>query len=778
LWQVPIFFLGLAALVGVCLARPTWREGDLRQLERDLNRVHDLLEQHRSDTGQLAASAERLIEQVSRHPERAAEIHFQVGAAYVRIAERDPAASILDAWNKARYHLEEAQTLGVPESEILRLTYLHAKTLFHTKGDPQDIIEELERSIEGGADQPAEGYAMLTQAYLQLPTRDVEAALRANEKELAVPYVGDDLLAPARLLRGEILLELKRTDEARKVLAHIGVQAPPIVLARARWLRAFSFQQEEHWDEASILWKEALEDRAAPPRDPANVLYNLGLCYRRLDKLEEAAQAWTECMQRGDAGEAGAAAAIHLAELRLSQQETNGLLEALENAVREIKSPADWHNPLVELNKARDVFDAACDWYRKQGRFEEALRLAHLYEPLATPGAAQMQVGRVAYAWAEQTRATAEGQKAKLEEAAGRFRQAGEAFAKAAELSTVPADQAGKLWSAIQSYAQASEPAKTITAVERLFALPREGTSSLDGAILGKAWYLRAEAHRALGDETLAQYSFGECIQFRSEYAYRARLHLALAEAGKNKLDEARSMLEQNLRLLREEEKPDQEALERTLFALARLLYESHDYAAAETYYKQALDKFHNNPDMPKALHQLADCYRVLAEEEARAVAQDTQALPAAKTHHEQQFLEYMKQAAQRYQELADEMTKRSQKQSLTAEEEALCWQAHINAALCRYQLGHYAEAKGLYEQLASRYQDRTRELYALRGIARCYWSMGGAENTALAAQTLEKIRVLLARLSDADLNIGPDSWTRQTWQQWLDQVSKAKARQ
>jgi hypothetical protein len=55
---------------------------------------------------------------------------------------------------------------------------------------------------------------------------------------------------------------------------------------------------------------------------------------------------------------------------------------------------------------------------------------------------------------------------------------------------------------------------------------------------------------------------------------------------------------------------------------------------------------------------------------------------------------------------------------------------------------------------------------------------MGGAENTALAAQTLEKIRVLLARLSDADLNIGPESWTRQTWQQWLDQVSKAKSRQ
>src|SRR5262249_40042167 len=183
------------------------------------------------------------------------------------------AAVMFDAWNSARAHLEEAQVLGIAETDATRLTYLLAKAWVHTNGEWTQIIDALERSIEAGADEPAEGYALLADAYLRLPERNVEAALKANEKELAVHYIGEELLAPARLLRGELLLELRRTEEARKVLANIGIQAPPGVLAKARYLRAISFQQEEHWNEAEALWKETLEDHAVPPRDPAMLLF-------------------------------------------------------------------------------------------------------------------------------------------------------------------------------------------------------------------------------------------------------------------------------------------------------------------------------------------------------------------------------------------------------------------------------------------------------------------------------------------------------------------------
>src|SRR5437660_10270354 len=135
LWQVPLFFLGLAALVGVCVARPTWREGDARKLERDLAHARQVLEQRRSASGDLIPLADRLQDQASRHPERGGEIYFLAGSLYVSIAEHDPAATILDAWKKARSYLEEAQTLGVAEADILRLTYRLAKAWYHTGGD-------------------------------------------------------------------------------------------------------------------------------------------------------------------------------------------------------------------------------------------------------------------------------------------------------------------------------------------------------------------------------------------------------------------------------------------------------------------------------------------------------------------------------------------------------------------------------------------------------------------------------------------------------------------
>src|SRR5439155_17897921 len=127
-----------------------------------------------------------------------------------------------------------------------------------------------------------------------------------------------------------------------------------------------------------------------------------------------------------------------------------------------------------------------------------------------------------------------------------------------------------------------------------------------------------------------------ECINYRSPFAYRARFEQAKAEAEKNKIDEARSILEQNLHLLHEEDNPDREAQEKTLYELARLLYNSHDYSGAATYYKQALDKYRDNPDVLQALHQLADCYVRLAEAEAKTGAQE-RISPVAQAHHQKE---------------------------------------------------------------------------------------------------------------------------------------------
>jgi TolA-binding protein len=759
-WQLPIFFVGLLAFVTVCVARPTWREGNVRQLERDLARIRQLLEQRRTDANGLMPVVERLVEQTERHPERAAEIHFLAGAALVRLADRDPAAATMfNAWNRAREHLEEAQILGVAEADVPRLTYLLAKAWAHTNGDVAQIIDALEHSIETGADEPAEGYALLADAYLRLPERNVEAALQANEKELAVHYVGEELLAPARLLRGELLLELKRTVEARKVLANIGNQAPPGVLARARYLRALSSQQEEDWAAAADLWKDALEDRAAPPRDPAMFLFNLGVCCQHLKQFDEAARIWGECMKRGDAGEAGPAAAIELAELRLGEQAPGAALEAFEAAVRDLKEPGDWHNSLVDLNRAREVFEHGCESFRKEGRFEDAIKLARLYLAIATQGAAEAHLGRAAF---ELAKSLGGGQ-----EALDFYHQAAEAFTKAAELTSLQADQHERLRLAMKCYTEAHEPAKTIALAERLLEFP------LEPMCRGKAWYLKAEAHRALGQETSALHAYQECIQYPTDLAFRARFHLAMAEASKKNIDEARSMLDQNVRMLRFETKPDPEALERTLYALAHLLFDVKDYRTAATTFEEAITKFPESPASIRARYDLAECYREMAAEEVKITRSNEHKSAEAIKHHTELSYRYLMLAAEKYQELADVLGKRGPDKPFSKEEEWLYWRAQYDAGGSRRALGQCEEAKTIFEQLSKRYEGRAEQMYALSGIASCYWSMTGQDKAALAAETVESMRALLAKLSDAELDVGPESFDRKTWEGWLQQVTK-----
>jgi hypothetical protein len=766
LWQVPVFLAGLVALAGVCIARPTWQEGDLRQMLRDMDKARQVLEHRRAVPGELSLLVERLGEQTSRHPEKAGEIHFLVGSLFVYMAERDPAAAALEAWNKALSHLEDAQTLGVAEADFMRLTFLLAKTWYHTNGNMQDVAEFLERSIEGGADEPAEGYAMLADAYLRLPTRDVEAALRANAMELAVPYVREELLAPARLLRGELLLELKRTDEGRKVLANLGSQAPAAARAKARFLCALSFQDEENWSEAERIWKAALEDQTAPPREPARMLYYLGVCYRKQQQSADAARAFAECAERGDSGDIGIAAALQLAELQLADTDPAPAIETLERVLRDIKGPGDWHNPMVDLQQLREVLENGCEKLRKEGRFEQAMRLAALYEPLAAEGKGQVQLGRAAFESGQRIL------KAQPEEAQRRFRLAGEALEKASANATVAAERVDHMWQAVEAYAAALDHARSIASIEFLFKLARELGVVLDPQKEGKAWFLRAEAHHALGQETLAMYCYGECINFRSRYAYRARYHQAMARAEEKKIDEARSILEQNLRLLHEEDEPDRDAQEKTLYALAELLYESRDYAAAETHYKQALDKFGNNAAALPALYHLADCYRQLALDELKASTDNVRSLPATKEHHRQEMKRYWGLAVARYQELADVLDKHASAKALDKEAEGLRWRVQMLIAECYYNGEQVPKALAVYQQLEPQYQGKPEQLYVFRGMANCYWATDAAGNKPLALQTVEKIRSLLGKLSDSQLDIGPGSWDRRAWEGWLAKVT------
>src|SRR5262249_10274863 len=157
---------------------------------------------------------------------------------------------------------------------------------------------------------------------------------------------------------------------------------------------------DESWAKAAELWSAILTDTQAPPQEPASVLYNLGVCYRNMNQLVDAAHAWEQCADKGVLGDEGQAASLGLAESRLADNNAPAALDAFARAVRDINGPADWHNSFVNLTSARQVFERGGAAYRDSGDYDSAIQLARLYEKLSPPGTAHEQRAQAAETWA------------------------------------------------------------------------------------------------------------------------------------------------------------------------------------------------------------------------------------------------------------------------------------------------------------------------------------------------------------------------------------------
>src|SRR5205823_4318100 len=155
LWQAPAFLLGAAVLAAVPLTRSHWHKNDEAGLARQLAQARQALAQMPPDTAQALQRAFKVLESADRYPQLAAEAHFLVGSA--RLRQIDPAAPDAAALAQVRDHLEQAEKLGVPESDRPKLTYRLGKTGFWLGANPAQAASNLAQSVKS-ADDPAEGY--------------------------------------------------------------------------------------------------------------------------------------------------------------------------------------------------------------------------------------------------------------------------------------------------------------------------------------------------------------------------------------------------------------------------------------------------------------------------------------------------------------------------------------------------------------------------------------------------------------------------------------------
>jgi tetratricopeptide (TPR) repeat protein len=580
--------------------------------------------------------------------------------------------------------------------------------------------------------------------------------------------VGEQLTA-ARVLGGEQYLKLQRPDEARKVLERVAPPASPALVFKARFLRAQSYQEEEHWEEAAALWQTLLEDRREAAEKQPLILYYLGVCFRESDQPAEAGKVWEQCLATAADREEGRASALSLGELTLRANDIDKALELFARAVANTPGPDAWANRLVDRAKAVESLERAAALLREAGRFEAALKLAACYERVAGAGRANVLRGQVWSEWAvagEQQRRQTDPEAPTPEAIRARHGQAGAAYALAAEQATDATTRAAYLWLSTQRYVAAEERTKAAASFAGLQAADSKSPQ------LGEGWYLLGEAHRRAKDVPAAEAAYRESIKYPTNFAYRARYQLAIFAWERGDVDDAEAALEQNLKLLRFDR--DDEALEKSLFAIGNLFYYRHNYAMAVRQLEDALERFPENPEALRARFNLADSYRQMADQKNFNVMLKTYKNQQTVEHFAKENTRMLKRAAEEFEKLMPMLDKPEAAAQL-AQEDLL--DVPFRAADCRLFAGQYAEALQLFDKIADGYAKRQRRseevcdyLKALEGTIRCHALLIGPKNNHLT-KARQRIAEMELVLRDVDEPV------REKWQDWIKDVEKELAK-
>jgi tetratricopeptide (TPR) repeat protein len=747
---VPVFVLGVLAVLAVWVARPLWHSAASGNLKRDYLAVRAALDDPQWDGQGALALAQDLLERIDQCPERQGEIHFLLGSVYVRLAGQAAPEQAADLWRQAVAHLEQSASLNFLPTDGDHLLYRLGQAWYATGADPYRVATALSRSVENGADDRAEGYGLLSQAYMRLPVPDVAAALEANQKQLALATGDDDQLAPIRLFRADLLLRRHQGDEARQVLRRIGPGAPGDVSARARLLLAQSCQQDKLWAEAAPLWEQMLRAPGTPPSESFRFWYYLGVCYRHLKRPGDAIAAWEKASSAG--GEIQQAAAFGLAEVHLSGANPASALRWYEGALHGITSLANYHNSLVDLEEARQLLEQGCRFYSRSGDHERAHHLAVLSGTIGLPGPSQELLAETADAWAEDCRRNNLPAEVDLH-----FQRAGAAYEALAATPQGRPEPAKWLWRSADRYRQGHSLDQASALLRRFLALETAPER------LGEGWFVLAEVTRELGQESPARDAYRKCIEYPGRFAYGARFRLAQADVEHQRWDDAQETLEQNLKLMRSS--PDDEFYQQSLFALADLLVRRGSYRLATIRLQEALERYPGHARGLPARLQLADCYRRLAAQEDQSLSKGHYLTEDAQLHFREQRRLWLQMAVVHYRKLLDDLMAPPKVSHLTADEEAMRRQAELAIADCHFELCHYGEALIYYEQAVPRHSPVER-LAILKQITRCCWLQ---RERAKATATIRQMRDLLLDLPVPAFRGQPDGLTRLDWEQWLD---------
>ncbi|MSR31441.1 MAG: tetratricopeptide repeat protein [Gemmataceae bacterium] len=753
-WQVPLFILGFFLLALSAGYRIALKYSPAKKIEQSQDKALALVA-----TGDFDAAislARTLANQPGNSTEQANKAKLFLAQILIKQTEEKSQKSPGD-YQEAESLIQSLSKEPLERGDLEKKEFLHAKIQIQSgKGLPQGL-ETLEK-LPPDAIEPGEILPLIVQACLHLPKPNYSRALAANEEYRNIPRLSEEKRIPAQLLAGEILMQLQRTEEARKILEKIPETSPTRLVVKAKSLLAQTFMEDSLWQEAAGLWKKLLEFPGNSSESPGRILYQLGICMNNLESHSQAEKYWRSCEEKGDQPER-VAASLRLARLYLEMKSRQQAAASLAQAVRGSKGLEDWKNPYFPLAETQKLFNEVFQSTKESHEYETALRLNDSMQKIIEPSRGLELRGDILADWGETkleaAAALPEGAQAREQtsSALGLFREAANFNTQAASLANTPEESSKQSWIAASRYRKAKEPAKAQEALTGFLSkTPQDPKSS-------QAWYYLGEVQKELGNPD-AKNSFQQAIKYRGPFAYRARYQLALIFMERNELDQAADALEQNLQLLRFD--PDAEAQEKSLFALGSLSFLRKNYRMVARRYEEALERFPRNSQTVRARLQLAESYRQLANQEQQNIILSEKTTPETRSHYQKEHQKWLEKAAENYQDLELVSATPLGISQLTPEERALI---PLLSAECQFNLGKYEEALGTYARQAARLKGKQEGLHALGGLIRCHSALGQAD---LVQQRLADLKELLASMDDS---------VRKDWEPWIAIAGKPLAK-
>ncbi len=759
LWQVPLFLLGIVAVIVVVVLHLSRGPSHDDLAKADGTEAFEALAAN--DLVRAITTAHRGLERASQPSRLSADLHLVLGTAYLMQADSAPETERLELYRRARWNLQQALEQGPSEEHRPRLHFRLTKAIARTGADPLQVIPLAQDAVEHSPLDRADAYRLLIELYLALPVPNVEAALRVNENLLGMRDLSDqgdpcDLDA-ARVQRGELLLWLKRPEESRLALAPVPSTSSHYPMVRHLTARAYF--QEEQWQAAAELWNKLLETGQAPHRGEA--LYALGQCQSRLGFYEEAARSWETVCQDLPNGDEALAAAFRLADLRASWRQDEQALTYYTAALQafDLEHP----NPHVDLATARRWAEQGIERWFEAGKFERATQLAERYRRIAAPGVADQHLARAAEAEAAnliqlaQQAAGPDGERIG-KYARQRFHEAGDRYESLARARAREDDHADLLWRAAGCFLKAQEYTQATEVLKEYLALDLPDSRRADALLaLG-------EAHRGLNLTDSAADLLKQALDQLAQpgpVQTRARYLLALCQIEQGQYDEA----EANLREVTAMgfDWPEPAEFHQARFELGRLHYRRGQFAEAAVQLKKAIEQAPHDPQVLPARLLLAEsCHHAALQETRQVSAVKTPVLQRALLETQRKGL---REAAERYHRFASDLTDLAAARDLSDEEERLLRTARLGYSQCLFDLGRYEEAVGSYEAFLRSYPEAPESLTALMQIVLAHWRL---KQTVQARQAVARAKAALEQWDEKDV-LAVTRMSRRDWQSWLD---------